>query len=126
MSVTKKCRMFTVLGVLLVLIFGGTANAQNVVVGVNVVNPMRASVTDQDTLLAELKAAQVHAIRSGITDDEKGIDFANAASNGRIIGITYFAWNSDPWAKKPEPDSIYRCGTLTGSGRLAVAPMSIH
>ena len=64
--------MFTVLGVLLVPIFGGTANAQNVVVGVNVVNPMRASVTDQDTLLAELKAAQVHAIRSGITDDEKG------------------------------------------------------
>ena len=80
MSVTKKCRMFTVLGVLLVLIFGGTANAQNVVVGVNVVNPMRASVTDQDTLLAELKAAQGHAIRSGITNDEKGIDFARRAA----------------------------------------------
>ena len=33
--------------------------AQEMVVGVNVVNPMRASVADQNTLLSQLKAAQV-------------------------------------------------------------------
>jgi hypothetical protein len=36
---------------------------QKMVVGVNVVNPMRASVADQNTLLSQLKAAQVRVIR---------------------------------------------------------------
>jgi hypothetical protein len=53
---------------------------QEMVVGVNVVNPMRASVADQNTLLGQLKAAQVHVIRCGISNDDKGIDFAKRAA----------------------------------------------
>jgi hypothetical protein len=36
------------------------------VVGVNVVNPMRASIADQNALLSQLKAAEVHVILCGI------------------------------------------------------------
>jgi hypothetical protein len=58
--------------------FVGTAMAM--VVGVNVVNPMRATVADQDALFGQLKAARVHVIRCSISDDEKGIDFAKRAA----------------------------------------------
>lgn len=49
--------------------------------------------------------------------------FANAAEQGRLAAIIYFCWNSDPWSKKPDPKSAYRCGVLTDSGRLAISPM---
>jgi hypothetical protein len=42
------------------------ARTQEMVVGVNVVNPMRASIADQNALLSQLKAAEVHVIRCGI------------------------------------------------------------
>jgi hypothetical protein len=58
------------------VLLAGVARAQNVVVGVNVVNPMRASVADQNTLLSQLKAADVRVIRCSISNDDKGIDFA--------------------------------------------------
>jgi hypothetical protein len=32
----------------------------------------------------------------------------------------YFTWNSDPWSKTVDPDTIYRCGKLTESGREAI------
>jgi len=35
-------------------------------------------------------------------------------------GLFYFTWGSD--AKKPDPYSVYRCGSLTQSGHLAIAP----
>ena len=54
------------------------------VVGVNVVNPMRASVADRDALLGQLKAAHVHVIRCGISDDDKGIEFARRAATQGI------------------------------------------
>src|SRR5580692_7600997 len=68
--------------------------AQEMVVGVNVVNPMRASVADQNTLFSQLKAAQVRVIRCGISHDDKGIDFAKrAAAQGiriqLIVGPQY-------------------------------------
>jgi hypothetical protein len=53
--------------------------AQEVVVGVNVVNPMRASVADQNAVFSQLEAAHVHVIRCGISNDEKGIDYAKRA-----------------------------------------------
>jgi len=34
----------------------------------------------------------------------------------------YFAWNTDPWAKTVDPLAIYRCGTLTAGGKLALSP----
>jgi hypothetical protein len=64
----------------LVLLFSLHARAQDVVVGVNVVNPMRASIADQDAVLAEIRAAGVHVIRCPISDDAKGIDFAKRAA----------------------------------------------
>jgi hypothetical protein len=70
--------------------------AQEMVVGVNVVNPLRASVPNQNTLLGQLKAAQVRVIRCGISNDDKGIDFAKrAAAEGiriqLIVGPQYAA-----------------------------------
>jgi hypothetical protein len=67
---------------------------QNLVVGVNVVNPMRASAADQNTMLDQLKAASVYVIRCGISNDDKGIDFAKrAAAHGislqLIVGAEY-------------------------------------
>jgi len=50
--------------------------AANLIVGMNVVNPMRASVADQNAIIGQLKAAGVRVIRAGLTPDEKGIDFA--------------------------------------------------
>jgi hypothetical protein len=70
------------------------AFTQDIVVGVNVVNPLRASIADQNALLGQLKAAQVHIIRCGISNDDKGIDFAKrAAAQGihlqLIVGPQY-------------------------------------
>lgn len=53
---------------------------------------------------------------------EARTEFAKAAAEGRLVGITYFAWDSEPWAKEPSSLSIYRCGGLTESGRLAISP----
>jgi len=55
--------------------------------------------------------------------EELRSDFAAAAAEHRLAGIDYFAWNSDPWAKQTDPDSVYRCGALTESGRQAIAPV---
>jgi hypothetical protein len=49
--------------------------------------------------------------------------FAQAATEGKLTGMMYFQWNSDPGAKKPDPKGIYRCGSLTQSGRIAIAPL---
>jgi hypothetical protein len=49
-------------------------------------------------------------------------DFAAAAAEHRLVGIDYFAWDSDPWSKKIDSNSVYRCGALTERGREAVAP----
>jgi hypothetical protein len=54
---------------------------------------------------------------------EMRVDFAKAAAEHRLAGITYYSWNSDPWSKGPDPDSIYRCDGLTEAGRLTVAPL---
>ena len=51
-----------------------------VVVGVNVVNPMRANLEDQNATFSQLKAAGVQVIRCGITADGKGIDYAKRAA----------------------------------------------
>jgi hypothetical protein len=54
---------------------------------------------------------------------EMRVNFGNAAAEHRLGGITYFAWNSDPWSKQPDADNIYRCDGQTEAGRLAVAPL---
>lgn len=47
--------------------------------------------------------------------------FHQYIQQGRIGGLFYFTWGSD--TKQPDPYSVYRCGSLTQSGRLAIAPM---
>jgi len=54
----------------------GAPQTPKFVVGVNVVNPMRAKVAAQDAIIGQLKAAGVHVIRTWVTPDDKGIDFA--------------------------------------------------
>ena len=49
-------------------------------------------------------------------------DFDRFAAEHRLVGIDYFSWDSDPWSKTVDADSVYRCGVLTESGRQAIAP----
>ena len=49
-------------------------------------------------------------------------DFAKAAAQGRLAGAMLFTWDSDPWSKTVDRDSVYRCGKLTDSGKLALQP----
>jgi hypothetical protein len=49
-------------------------------------------------------------------------DFRGLEKQGRLVGEMYFAWNSDPWARKADPLSVYRCGALTEGGKLALSP----
>jgi hypothetical protein len=52
------------------------------------------------------------------------VNFGKAAAERRLASIDYFSWNSDPWSKQPDADSIYRCGGVTESGKLAIAPLT--
>lgn len=47
-------------------------------------------------------------------------NFRPCAQQGRLVGLIWYAWNTDPWAKQPSPNSVFRCGALTQSGRLAL------
>jgi len=55
---------------------------------------------------------------------EMRVNFGKAAAKRRLASIDYFSWNSDPWSKQPDADSIYRCGGVTESGKLAIAPLT--
>ena len=41
---------------------------------------------------------------------EMRVHFAQGAAQKPLQGIIYFAWDSDPWSKKVDPDSVYRWG----------------
>src|SRR5271165_1836848 len=88
------------------------ASAQEMVVGVNVVNSMRAGLADQNTLLSRLKAAEVRVIRCGISNDDKGIDFAKrAAAQGiRIHLIVGQEYPPDAPRGSTSPMSSPTCG----------------
>jgi hypothetical protein len=58
--------------------------------------------------------------------EEMRANFARVAAERRLAGVTIFAWNSEPWSKQPDADSVYRCGALTPSGRLAIEPIGRH
>ena len=49
--------------------------------------------------------------------------FHHYEQEGRLRGLLYFAWTSDAWAKREDKNSVFRCGALTESGRLAIAPL---
>ena len=71
--------------------------AQDVVVGVNVVNPMRASVADQNAVFDQLQAAHVQVIRCSISNDDKGIDFATRAAAAGRRSARFESVDPGPW-----------------------------
>jgi hypothetical protein len=89
----SRCGRYVFLAAVLCLVPANT-RGQDMIVGVNIVNPLRASVANQNTVLDQLKVAGVHVIRCGISNDDKGIDFAKrAAAHGirlqLIVGPQY-------------------------------------
>jgi len=84
----------------------GPAQAANLVVGVNLDNPMRANVADQNAMISALKAAGVYVIRAGISPDDKGVDFAKrlyaaGIKMDLILGFKYSA-NAPTRAYQPK------------------------
>lgn len=41
---------------------------------------------------------------------------------GQVKSLIYFAWNTQPGQKTTDTLSVFRCGTLTEAGRMAVQP----
>jgi len=76
---------------LLLPLFQAPARAQNVVVGVNLVNrPDRLTPREQDTM-DNMKDAGVRVILAGIANNDKNLDFAKRVyAHG--IKIEWFAW----------------------------------
>jgi hypothetical protein len=68
------------------------ARADDIVVGVNLVNqPDRLTPKEQDTILEAMKDAGVRVIRAGISNNDKSLDFAQRVyAHG--IKIEWFAW----------------------------------
>jgi len=56
--------------------FSAFAQPDKVVVGINMVNPGRFKVEQQNAMLSEMKKAGVRVIRCGVSPDDKGLDFA--------------------------------------------------
>jgi len=72
------CLIFEILTVFVLLSGQIPAQEENVVVGVNA-SMGSQSAEQQNIILAELHVAGVHFIRTGITPDDKGVDFARRA-----------------------------------------------
>jgi len=49
-------------------------------------------------------------------------DFRPYVQQGRVVGLLYYVWGRDAWAKQEDPYAVFRCGTLTQSGHLALDP----
>jgi hypothetical protein len=51
-------------------------------------------------------------------------DFRDLAQQDRLVGALYFDWSrsAKPGDKQMDPFSVYRCGVLTESGKLVLAP----
>ena len=50
--------------------------------------------------------------------------FSRLAIQGRLGGLFFYTWQGNVHAQREDRASAYRCGALTQSGRLAIAPMS--
>src|SRR5579863_9795038 len=72
----KKHLLVAVFCLPLMLACASTARSSDVVVGINMTNPNRLSVAQQNAMLDQMKAAGVRVIRCGISNDDKGVDFA--------------------------------------------------
>jgi hypothetical protein len=79
-----------VVGIVLIPNMAGAA--EDVVVGVNLVNgPDRLTPSEQDTILSAMKNAGVRVIRAGIDNSDKSLEFAQRVY-AYGIKIEWFAW----------------------------------
>ncbi len=49
--------------------------------------------------------------------------YGRLASQGRLKGLIFYVWHGDWHSAKENTESAFRCGSLTESGRLALAPL---
>jgi len=49
--------------------------------------------------------------------------YGQLARQGRLKGLIFYVWHGDWHADRENPASAFRCGALSESGRLALAPM---
>jgi hypothetical protein len=49
--------------------------------------------------------------------------YGELARQGRLKGLIFYTWQGNVRAAKEDPASAFRCGALTNSGRLAIAPI---
>ena len=49
--------------------------------------------------------------------------YGQLARQGRLRGLIFYVWHGDWHAAQENPASAFRCGALTQSGRLALAPI---
>jgi hypothetical protein len=91
---------------LLVPLFHDPARAQEVVVGVDLVNqPDRLTPQQQDTIVDNMKDAGVRVIRAGIANNGKTLDFAKRVypwHKNRMVclGHTESIWEDDSFFRR--------------------------
>jgi hypothetical protein len=49
-------------------------------------------------------------------------NFRALAHQGRLAMALYYTWNSNPATNQLDPMSVFRCGSLTEAGKLALTP----
>ena len=102
------------------------AYASDPIVGVNVINPYRLNIADQDVMLSNIHNAGVHVIRASITPDDAGLDFASRASK-QGIKIVWMIFNFggfvDGAPKRPNwPAAPAKPRYFASPGLSAVSP----
>jgi hypothetical protein len=61
------------------------------------------------------------AVRTHTVEAERAV-FKPYVEQGRLAAVIYYSWSGVPGAKE-DPGGIFRCGALTGAGKLALSPM---
>ena len=103
-----KRNIIAVVGVILSAVFYPVAATRaqdaSAIVGINVVHPQYLAVDQQNDILKNLKAAGVKVIRTGITPDDKAIDFIKRVyANGIKV-----EWITAPQFPPDAPTRPYR------------------
>ena len=72
-----------------------------------------------------------HDMSCPVNDDARAAqvqDVMNAyrplVQQGKVTGVIFFSWDTEPSEKQPSPWSVYRCGQLTKSGKEAMEPLT--
>jgi hypothetical protein len=83
----RRMACLTALGTLLsIVLLAGTAQARDVIRGVDFVHPLQLSTENQNAKLSELQSLRVHVIRFGMyaEDEDKNVDFIKRAYAHKI------------------------------------------